>query len=380
MYVPIVKGHECDLKALSQLRTEWQSTKPLIEYTLPEQGTDVPRDVVAFVERLRQFVPLKPTFVDFYGFHPGAPDINGRHPVAAAFDIVRAHGLPITPTLGFDREVDLGRSDQMWTELAGLVPAIGRGCCFRIDFEEIEGAPEETWQEIVERSAQLKLAPSQVDVTLDLRSVLERDEQRLKELVLDFLLGAGRFVPRSVVVAGSSALQTVQEVPENGTLSIERKELRLWADLFADTELSYPLLFGDYGVIYPEFTREGSFSHINAKIRYTAHDKIHYFRGRSYSKMDPEIQYHTLSQHVMASPFFLGIGYSEGDKFIYDCVRGHEQPKQAGPWVTADLNHHLVHTARQIQGLVSSLPGADQEQVRRLISGVATETLGSLDA
>ena len=371
VYVPIVKGHENDLRALSLLHQAWIGTKPLIEYTLPKPGTDTCADLVTFIERIKQYVALKETFVDFYGFPPGTPDIDGKHPVAAAFDIIRAFGLPVTPVVGFDREVVPERTEQMWRELVDLVIAIGRGFCFRVDIEELDGAQEETWEKIIERSAQLKIAPSQTDVVIDLRSIRDRDERALKDLVIDFALGAGQFIPRSMILAGSSALHTVKQVPENGTLSIERKELRLWAEIFADTQFQFPLIFGDYGVVYPDFDREGSFGNINAKIRYTANDKIHYFRGKLYSKVEPHEQYHMLSQQVMASPYFIGSSYSFGDRYIHDCVKGWEKPRQPGPWVLADQNHHFVHTAHQMEILVARLPGAEQPDIDRLLAGAA---------
>jgi len=70
-YVPIVKGHDNDLRALSLLRRAWSTTKPLIEYTLPKIGTDVNTDLASFIERARRFLSMNETFVDFYGFHPG---------------------------------------------------------------------------------------------------------------------------------------------------------------------------------------------------------------------------------------------------------------------------------------------------------------------
>lgn len=370
-YVPVVKGHENDLRALSLLKQAWRNTKPLIEYTLPPAGTDTPGDLVNFIQRLKQYVPLNETFVDFYGFAPGAPDINGRHPVAAAFDIVRAYALPVTPAVGFDREILPSRTEQMWRELAELVPVIGRGFCFRVDFEELDAAQDETWQQIAERSAQLQLRPSQTDVLIDLRSLRDREVNALKDLVIDFALAAGQFVPRSLILVGSSALNTVGEVPENGRLSVERKELRIWAEIFAESAFPCPLIFGDYGVVYPDFDRDGSFGNINAKIRYTAYSQIHYFRGTRFSEVDPAEQYHRLSQHVMASRYFLARDYSFGDRYIHDCVKGWQRPRQAGPWVVADQNHHFVHTALHTAVLVEHLPGAERAHVDRLLSGTA---------
>lgn len=368
LYAPIVKGHENDLKAVSLLGRDWSSTKPLIEYTLPKPGTDVAADLAGFIERIRRYVALNETFVDFYGFHPGTPDIDDKHPIAFAFDIVRAYGLPVTPVMGFDREIEVARQEKLWRDVEPLFRRLGRGLCFRVDIEDIEGAPEETWEQIVERSAQLHLRPAEVDVVMDLRSLRERDERAVKELVIDFAVGARSFIPRSLILAGSSALQTVSNVPEDGGVSIDRTELRLWAELFVDAAFRSPLTFGDYGVVYPDFDRDTLATRINAKIRYTARDKIHYFRGQSYSKIPPEQQYPVLARRVVDSPVYADPKYSFGDRYIYECAQGLESPRSAGPWVFADQNRHLVHTARQTQELVKRLRGAELDRVGLILA------------
>ena len=370
IYVPIIKGHDGELKAITQLRKAWSSAKPLIEFAVPKHGANVKSEIVTFVERFRRFIANKQVFVDFYGIAPGTADINGEHPVAAAFDVMRGYRLPVTPVVGLDREFAPEREREMWRDLAPVVKSLGRGFCFRVDFDELE-ATEEIWQQIVERSADLGISPGQADVIVDLRSIRGRETEWLKEVVIDFILGSQQFAPRSVVVAASSALATVSEVPKNDRMTVERKELALWASIVADTEFSMPLLFGDYGVISPDFDRGGSITNINAKIRYTAFENIHYFRGELFDKTPPEEQYHSLAQHVMASGVYEGRDASFGDEYIYNCARGARVPRAAAPWVAVDQNRHIEHTAWHLEQIASLLIDAQPEDISRLLAGEA---------
>jgi len=263
--------------------------------------------------------------------------------------------------VGLDREVDTARREKMWVDLASLFPRLSRGLCFRIDVDDVlGGAHEDIWQQVAERTAQLGLKPSDVDVLMDLRSLHDRDERLLKESVIDFTLEAGRFKPRTFVLSGSSALHTVSDVPADGELAVRRAELWLWAEIFTDTNLGPRIVFSDYGVVYPDFDRDTSATHINAKIRYTAQDKIHYFRGQLYSKIAPLFQYPELARRVVGSGIYAGRDYSFGDRYIHDCAAGWERPKAPGPWVFADQNRHFVYTANQAARLSQILGGMDE--------------------
>jgi hypothetical protein len=265
-------------------------------------------------------------------------------------------------------EFDRDREHELWRDVGIVSRSLQRGLCFRVDLEDLE-SPEETWQQIVERSSDVDVAPNEVDILVDLRSVRGESRGELKELVIDFVLEARQFLPRSVVVAGSSALPTVAAVPEKGLMSVPRMELKLWADVVADTQFRMPCIFGDYGVVFPGFDRGNPVTNMNAKIRYTAFENIHYFSGQLYAKSAPAEQYHSLAQHVMASGFYEGYDASFGDRYIYDCARAVRSPRSAAPWVAADQNRHIEHTAGHIAGIAGRLPGADSAELSLLVQG-----------
>lgn len=351
IYTPIIKGKANDLKALSRLTASARNAiKPLVEL-LPvptDRSTDEHLD--AFAHHIVKHVNAGALFVDFYGLLPGAKTQNGRDATSAGFQLLRKRGRRVTPTYGFDRD------DAVWEPLAQEVERMEQGFCFRIDIDDLDDKTEETWTELLERSADLGLTPPNIDFLIDLRFVGQRNVQELKELVTDFL----SYKPpqneyRSIIVAGSSALKTVSEIPKDGSGDIVRKELRLWAELQADLVGSATVIFGDYGVIHPDFTDNGPNKNANAKIRYTVGGRIHVFRGHKLFNPSDFGQYHALADRVRNSQEFRGRNFSFGDGYIDDCADYNKGPGNLGCWVLADMNHHVEYTTKQLQELVKKV-------------------------
>ena len=64
-----------------------------------------------------------------------------------------------------------------------------------------------------------------------------------------------------------------------------------------------------------------------------------------------------------------GRNFSFGDEFLDDCADYNKGPGNLGNWVLADMNHHIEHTAKQLQHLVvevtEELTG---EQIEKLLA------------
>lgn len=363
LYVPIVKGKKFDCLALTDLsQSSWTVTKPLLELLPFEKVKSVDNQLAAFVGRVADVTARGPVFVDMYGPNPGEKTSTGQLAVIAGLRALARQGLPVTPVYGFQRD------DAVWPGLAKPVARLGNGFCFRIDADDLDDQAENTWSDIIERAAQLGQQPAHIDLLLDLRSLHESDLVQIENAVLDFLtLRPTRYQPRSLILAGSSALKDVTSVPGNGIGMIPRRELQLWARINADLADTSELIYADYGVVHPEFSPVIS-RNANAKIRYSTHRAIHYFRGRSlHQQPGPGFsQYHTLAKRVMDSNLFMGRDFSYGDNYIADCAARKVGTGNLSTWVRVDQSHHFEAAARQLTVLapqVKATTSADAAQV-----------------
>lgn len=357
-YSPIVKGKLNDLKALGRITSKARSVvKPMIEAMPLSKGGDVAKHIWKFAHYVVKHVPLGEIYVDFYGLTPGLKVPDGRDAVVAGFDLLKGLGRNVTPAYGF------GRDDDLWVQLSDVITANARGFCFRIDIDDLDDQAEETWSQILERSAAMKLAPDQIDLMLDLRYIDDAAMEDLQRVVVDFLALIPRGAPyRSIIIVGSSALKNVGEVPKDGVAAIGRNELLLWSRLERDLGPGARLIFGDYGVIHPDFSDQGPNPNTNAKIRYTDRGRMIYFRGHGLRRpVNDYKQYQRLASQVRDSPHFRGRDFSYGDRYIDMVADGGTTPGSPGTWVLADMNHHIEYTAGQVPILLESVRSLEDE-------------------
>jgi len=282
---------------------------------------------------------------------------DGINATLAGFRLLEEQGAPVTPTYGFERD------DDLWEALRAVVKAFGKGFCFRIDIDDLDDQAENTMSQIIERSSQLGLRPKDVDLLIDLRDLAGHDLVDLKELVLDFL----QLIPqgqayRSIILAGSSALKSVADIPKEGAVDIIQNELRIWADIQRDVPETLSLVYGDYGVVHPDFSEAGNSKYMNAKIRYTSKGRITYYRGHGllHPTKDYE-QYYELAEKVRGTADYMGQDFSFGDQYINDVADISGSPGAPATWVLADMNHHLEYTVWQMIGLVKKVRAVEDE-------------------
>lgn len=363
VYVPIIKGKVNDAKAVARLSDEVRdSIKPLVElmpWVEKKSSPTLAHHVDKFLNCISDNLGGCDLFVDMYGFLPGQELTPGKPALLTAFDRLAKLGHKITPTYG------LARDNAVWPGLKKIVLANGRGFAFRLEREDLEDVVDETWSEIVERSAQIGVSPAVTDLIIDLKDVREADVSWLKDLVVEFLAANPQVEKfRSVVVVGSSALKTVTAVASDGESAIVRNELFLWTLLKRDISEGINLLFGDYGVVHPYFSDGGNAKYMNAKVRYTAGLRIHYLRGHGLNHPTKDYgQYRKLAAKVCKKPFYKGAGFSFGDGYIDDCAKSiTKTPGSPQTWVLAEMNHHVAYSAAQMVKLsviVMAIPEAE---------------------
>lgn len=357
-YSPIIKGKLNDLKALGRLSPRSRSiAKPMVEAMPLKKGEDVDSHIAKLAHYLVKHAPLGDLFLDFYGLVPGLKASDGTDAIVFGYKLVKGLGRTVTPVYGFSRD------DSLWSALRETVKSNGQGFCFRIDIDDLDDQAEDTWTQILERSAFFGIKPQQTDLVIDLRDIGAVPIDKLQGVVLDFL-GMNQRAPayRSIVLAGSTALKTVTTIPKDGVGEVARKELVLWSRLQRDLSQNIELVFGDYGVIHPDFSDQGPNKHMNAKIRYTYRGRIAYFRGHGlrYPVKDYS-QYHQLASQVRDSQYYRGRAFSYGDWYIDTVADFNTTPGHPGTWVHADMNHHLEYTARQMTTLIGELREVEKE-------------------
>lgn len=354
LYSPIIKGKLNDLKAVERLSGGTRSKiKPLIEVMpLPLKNASIEKHLNKFVNYIDKYAQGGEMFIDLYGLAPKMKTSDGVDATLEGFRLLKERGVSITPTYGFERD------DDLWDSLRSVVKDFGNGFCFRIDIDDLDDQADATMSLVIERSLQLGLKPKDVDLLIDLRDLADCDLDELKGLVLDFLL----LIPQglqyhSIILAGSSALKTVANIPKDDFVDVIRQELHLWINIQRDIPESLSVIYGDYGVIHPDFTEmTGPNKYMNAKIRYTNQGRITYYRGHGllHPIKDYE-QYHELADKVRNSTGYMGRDFSAGDQYVEDVADLNESSGSPATWVLADMNHHLEYTTIQMEGLVSKV-------------------------
>ena len=340
VYSPIIKGKLNDIKAMAYVEHSLASqTKPLYELP-PFLPTKKPEEeLTRFVKRLAKMSGPRPCYVDFPMLKPGARVETGESALAAGFSLLKHAGVNFEPVYGFDRdEAELAAVVQ-WAQLQG-------GLLLRLDRDDLD-FPDETIERIFDLRA-MGLDLRLLDLLLDHRFIsTEADALAGAASTCEFVDALSRFVrTRTIIVSGSSSPKTVAEIERNSHGEITRQELTLWANV-ATQRLPANLVFGDYGVIHPDFSDLTPSTHINGKIRYTHGTKLHIHRGYSLRQGEKYEQYRRLAAAVVGSSYYQDRTFSYGDRYVYECAAGHAGTGNPGTWVLVDQNHHISYAVKQ---------------------------------
>jgi hypothetical protein len=347
-YVPMLKGKENDVVAFSQLPPSRRANiKPLFDLPFFNQDADTNAHIKAFVTRIASKVPAdQPCFADFYSLQDYSVAESGHLAIVAGFELFEKQKRFVTPTLS------VGREEAVFKAMRGVVRRFGQGVCLRVDVEAIDGQTDQVAADITNQLTFLGVRRVDCDLLLDLRTI-GRLQFSAVEVILDFLAVVGQGSAfRSIIVAGSSALSEVTEVPMDGMKHIERTEMKLWDRLVFELAGSIIPIFGDYGIVNPEFFAEGPRPHANAKIRYSNGLRTTYFRGHGLYRPTTDFkQYRSLAAGIVACPYYDGPAFSVGDAYISKVAiaPGPRGFGSLGSWVRADTNRHLAVVATQMQ-------------------------------
>lgn len=352
MYVPVLKWRQGEYRALQVLAPSVKAlVMPLIEvppipwdYVQERPQKNLEEHLKPMPQQVRNSIEDLPFYIDLGLLDPADRMPSGEHPITALFRQLSC--LSVIPVTGLDREIayqdavkDVNREFQM-------------GVCLRVGLEELFADAFESRAESL--LSILSTPVNEADLIVDLQAVDIAQSAVLRTaLPLAWKAGdLGRW--RSVVLLGTGFPIDLSEVSP-GVGTIPRSEWLIWRSLSSRIHAR----FGDYSISHYDVRElDPRVMKVSASIRYTADSEWLIFRGRSLR--DPRFggfeQFRSLSAQIVNHPAYSGMAYSWGDRYIYDCALGSEEPPvvpRQGPgnltvWRQVGTNHHITHVVRQL--------------------------------
>jgi hypothetical protein len=108
--------------------------------------------------------------------------------------------------------------------------------------------------------------------------------------------------------------------------------------------------FGDYCIAHPAVvTGDMRLIKPAASIRYTINDRWLVIKGSAFRKNPQQVC--TFSKNLVASPYFMGSGFSQADEHISKCAQGSVGPGNLSTWRWVGTTHHIEKIASDLASL-----------------------------
>jgi hypothetical protein len=363
-YVPILKGKQGELDALLKTRKSLKtSIAPLVEIPpippkylageddpIPSKSIDshVEDTAANLVEALAGYTTV---YID--GFYiEEEPDLeDGTEPSARIFQILRDAKVPFIPVVGLDR------IDQYADSVRTAVKSDGRGCCLRINVEDLDQPPKTLKDLIAALLAEIGLHPDAVDLLVDYGPAVPSKSALL--LQMNGLPDVKKW--RTLTVASSSFPVDMSQVAQNSLAEFERKEWRAWTYLRSNLEsVTRMPNYSDYGINHPAISEiDPRIMRLSPNIRYSASLNYVVAKGSAYPRKTDKTkkpntkaadQYPKLAKMVISHPAWKTGKFSWGDEYIEKCSHK-ECVGNSTNWRSVGTCHHLAFVAHQLSSL-----------------------------
>ncbi|HEY3452541.1 MAG TPA: beta family protein [Myxococcales bacterium] len=358
VYVPILKAKAGEFSALKSLSvTARRAIMPLLDIQpIPwnwKEGAPAKTPEAHLDSTAKNIAKVwkggTPILVDFFDLPLKTRTTPGTHPVDHLLHALHASSVDAIPTVGLDR-------DTAFEDAVGRASAATGGrVAIRLLEEDISSA-EKTCRGLRRLLAASKSKPGTTSLLLDFRGLDSDRIDDASERALEMIAAANRLGPwaQIVVAASGMAKAEMSQITTNSEAELERVELSLWKNIILFDKSKRRPLFGDYGIVDPEFADPKDPRTLNpsAKIRYTLGQTWIVLKGHSY-KSDPE-QFHRLASSLQSRKEYWGLGHSWGDDYIYKCARKQTGPGNLTTWVGVDTSHHLEFVSSQIANLLAA--------------------------
>lgn len=350
-YMPILKGKRAEFKALTQLSADIiEKIRPLIEIEPVPHDPDTEMPDKSYTElltgygaKLAQAWPNQtPLLLDGNLIDEEDLEPEETHPLIVAIHQARESGVYIVPVTSPTRS-PLYKS--------AVQKVLANEVCLRLQIADLMNP-----QLIKNYIDDIGISLDKIDVVIDLHSSLDDSNLQTSALVA---VGGINNLPhlqdyRSITLASGSFPRDLSLV-QVGTAQIPRLEWDLWKAIVRMPGLNRSVIYGDYGVQHPEYTRLATrFPSVTASIRYTADDYFLIFRGKV-ARVHGYEQYGEHCRELIDRPEYPGQHYSEGDldiwKYAHDEVKkpnGEITYGSAEVWRRVAANHHITLVIRQL--------------------------------
>jgi Beta protein len=355
-YMPCLRWKMGEYQALLQLTPMARdSIKPIIEvaeigfdFENHTQSKSIDEHLNPFAKRVKKKWGTKECFIDMHLIDASKRMANGQHPITFVFDDLRLQGVYAIPVMGINQ-------DSHWQDaIQKAVDDDGRGFCFRISLEDAMNPSLRT--SIGSILNKYGRQVEHCDLIID--EVAPNYEPLdgfigLLETIINNLPYLNNW--RSFGLIGTSLPSTLS-ILGSGSSIIPRNEWLAYRELIVCLKslgVRIPT-FGDYVINHPEVLKiDPRHMKSTANIRYTIKDSWLIVRGQTIEKGGLE-QHKDLCEMIVRSKDFKGKGFSQGDKYIFDCSKGNASTGNLTTWRWVGTNHHLETVVQDIANLFAS--------------------------
>ncbi|MGB2799713.1 MAG: beta family protein [Dehalococcoidia bacterium] len=351
-YVPCLRWKQGEYQALYRLSSKTQeSIVPLIE--IPEIGYDfesrmnsksIDEHLYKFAKRVKDKWGGH-CLVDMHLIESSQRMNSGQHPFVFVLEDLRLKGVLAIPVIGLKQAYDCQN------EIEAIVATDMRGICIRISIEE--AAKPDLAASLGTLIQQYNVEADECDFILDMGAPnFEPIDSfgKLLEKIIGKLPHLNEW--RSFALIGTSFPQSMGGV-KLGASIIPRNEWTLYKSLIRRLIVSGIRIptFGDYVINHPDvLLLDMRLVKPSATVRYTIEDGWLILKG--YNVRDYRYgQYRGLCQEIVASKYYSGKTFSEGDKYIHGCAQGTESTGQLTTWRWVGTNHHLEKVVQDVANL-----------------------------
>ncbi|CCK17182.1 hypothetical protein BN136_3192 [Cronobacter universalis NCTC 9529] len=358
-YIPILKTKRAEFTALAQLTPSVkEKISPLLEIEpvpidpdteIPDKTYDEMLD--GFGQKVAAACSAMPSvFLDGLLIEEEFISPQDTYPFINAVSQLRSTGMHVIPVTSPTRT-------QNYRNAVDFI--LDNEVCLRLTTVDLVNP-----QLISSYIHHLKLLPHQIDVVIDLRDMLTEESINagtIKIMALGLINNLQHISSfRTVALACGSFPVDLSNISV-GIYSQQRLEWTLWQDLHANGQLVRQMVYSDYGIQHPEYTRLATrFPSATASVRYTGDNDFWVFRGKVATRYGYE-QYGAHSQAIIAHPEYPGAGFCTGDQDIatyaqvYAAYQLNPSPAHkfgsAEVWRRIGQNHHITKVVYQLANL-----------------------------
>lgn len=355
LYVPILKGKQGELNALSNIGAESANLIPLLE-VVPSGMDDADpqeaaKDIARFADRLAiSWTMGEPVFLDAGLLPDDLPLAQGWPPIQHLLVHAEARGVRGIPVV---RTTDSAVTRS--AVRAALTETQQGSVCLRLgpdDTESDEAAPEELIDRLLE---DLSVSAADAHLVVDFGVLADEGGIRLASRMARYLLGDIPHLEdwQSFTLAAGAFPSALTDVQASVFAEIPRTDWLFWRDTTERLRLGRHPGFGDYAIANPSIAQGAAFAPA-PQIRYTADEHWLILRGRKGVRRGSQ-QFYDICARIVERAEYAGRDFSWGDEYIWQAAQSAPDsavqlvgPGNASTWRSVATSHHLAKVVDQL--------------------------------